>query len=228
MSRYNREGNRTNPGDELASGGRSAVFTGPHVKFDEGKMRDDLKKLPAEDFIMKYLITQREYDLLASTKDDEKISIFAKDMAEKAEFYGRGIALDEQQAASLKRDCFITPYVPIMEQGKVIVDRDEPMQINQVYKHIIAPPNSLRKERTLLPTTGHIIKAVVYRQQLDGSAADVSQEFVGKRILFGQMSGTAICFKGYPTWTQLDLAEIMAWVGKEDAETESVPLEPLV
>jgi hypothetical protein len=227
MTRYDdRTGNRLHPGDELASGGRSAVFTGPVMKFDEGIMRDDLKKMPSEEFITKYMITQREYDLMSSTRDEETINGFAKEMATKAAFYERGINLDEAQAESLKRECFIEPYVPIGEMGKVIVDRDEPLLRDSLRSIII--PQRLQKAKTLLPTTGHIIKAVVFKQAPDGSAVDISNSFMGRRVLFGQMSGSAICFKGYPTWTMLDLAEIMGWVKSEQVEVEEIPLEPMV
>lgn len=211
-------------GDALASGARSATFTGPHIKIDEGVMRDDLKKLSADDFILKYMITQREYDLLVSTKDEEKISSFASEMKAKAEMFNRGIALDEQQAASLKRECFLEPFVPCDLFGRVLVDRDEPAIPRSEATRRLIIPRRLQTEKTLLPTTGHIIKAKVF----DNQGFDHSPDFVGKRILFGQMSGTAICFKNYPTWQLLELTEIMCIVPLEDAEVEDTPLEPMV
>jgi hypothetical protein len=41
------------------------------------------------------------------------------------------------------------------------------------------------------------------------------------------MSGTAICFKNYPTWILLDIHEVLGLVMKEDAEIVEQELEPL-
>jgi hypothetical protein len=76
----------------------------------------------------------------------------------------------------------------------------------------------------MLPTTGHIIKAVI----VDGNGQNIGDDYIGMRVLFSPMSGTAICFKGYPTWVELELAEIMAIVNKEDAQVIEETLEPMV
>jgi hypothetical protein len=210
-------------GDKLASGARSATFTvAPGFKYDEAQMRKDLRDLPKQKFQEKYLIADAEYDLLNSGSD-EHINSFAEQMKRQAEFYERGLQTDKQQADSLRRECFLTPFVAVGLIGRVIVDRDEPAT-PKGQKGRLLIPRSLRKEKTLLPTTGHIIKAVV----INDRGEDISQDFLGKRILFGQMSGTPICFKMYPTWIQLELAEILAWVNKEDVEVLEVELEPMV
>jgi len=210
-------------GDALASGQRSATFAvAPQLKFNEGQMRDDLTKLPAEAFMLKYMITQREYDLI-NHGDEEKVNAFAEDMKAKAEFYERSLAGDQKQADSLKRECFLTPFVPLGLTGRVIVDRDEPATPGGERGRLLIP-KSMRKEKTLLPTTGHIIKAVVY----DQNGVDVHSDFLGKRILFGQMSGTPICFSGYPIWIQLELSEILAVVNIKDAEVIEETLEPMI
>jgi len=206
-------------GDKLARGARSATFSvAPGLKFNEGEMHDDLKKLSPELFMVKYMITQIEYDMLKSG-DEERVNTFAQDMKSRLDSVNRALAADELQDLSLRRDCFLTPFVPIGLMGRVIADRDVPAK----KRSTIALPKSMRTEKTLLPTTGHIIKAVVFEGD-----RDVSATFLGLRILFGQMSGSAICFKGYPTWTQLELAEIMCIVHKEDEEVVEESLEPMV
>ena len=211
-------------GDALASGQRSATFTvAPGFKYDEVQMRKDLRDLPKTKFQEKYLIADAEYDLLNSGSD-EHINSFAEQMKRQAEFYERGLATDQQQADSLRRECFITPFVAGAAFGRVIVDRDEPATPKGAKGRLLIP-RAMRKEKTLLPTTGHIIKACVY-EGADG--VDISKSFLGRRILFGQMSGTPICFKQYPTWILLEITEILGWVDKEDAEVIEETLEPMV
>lgn len=213
-----------NRGDALASGARSASFTvAPGFKFDEKEMRRDLTLLPASKFKEKYMIAQAEYDLLTSSDGNEAVNDFAEQMKRQAEFYERGLALDHKQADSLKRECFLEPFVGFGLTGRVIVDRDEPATPKGDKGRLLIP-RSMRKDKTLLPTTGHIIKATIY-DQLGGLVGD---SFLGKRVMFGQMSGTPICFNGYPTWIQLELSEILAWVHKEDVEMQDVELDPMV
>lgn len=212
-------------GDRLARGARSATFAvAPGLKFNEEEMRRDLTLLPASKFKEKYLIAQAEYDMLTTdnVEGETAVNDFAEQMKRQAEFYERGLATDAEQDASLKRECFLIPCVLPGYTGRVIVDRDGTSQKGA--RGVVLIPRSMRKEKTLLPTTGHIIKAVVYDPE--GKRAD--SEFVGRRILFSPMSGTAICFKNYPTWMQLELSEILAWVNKEDAQVEEQTLEPMV
>lgn len=208
-------------GDALASGERSAQFSvAPNKKFNEDEMRDDLLNMVSDDFITKYMITRREYDMQLAGEDEEKVSAFAEEMKQRAEQYTQELARDDKQEASLNRECFLTPFVPVGITGRVIVNRDR-----LPTKHSnLALPKSLRKEKTLLPTTGHVIKAMIIRD--DGHwDADI---LLGKRILFSPMSGTAICFKGFPTWIQLELSEILAIVDKEDVDLIEEELEPMV
>lgn len=208
-------------GDALASGQRSAVFTGPKLKFTEGQMRDDLISLTMNAFIDKYMVTTREYNMLLNATDDKK-SAFAEEMQQRAEIFNRQLTADKAQDDSLKRDCFLTPFVPTGIVGRVIVQRDGP--VDKPSPLLI--PRSMRKDKTLLPTTGHVIKETIYGA--DGGVIGNLDSLQGKRILFSPMSGTAICFRGYPTWIQLELSEILAIVNKEDAELQEETLEPMV
>jgi hypothetical protein len=213
----------TMKGDALASGARSATFAvAPNIKFSEGEMRDDLLKIPQEEFITKYMVTAHEYRRLYNGRNDpERVSSFAAEMQQRAEMHNRDIAADAKQEQSLRRDCPVEPFViPVGQRGRVIVSRDSP----SVKPSSIVLPNSLRKERPMLPTTGHIIKATIR----DDQDFDLGPEYVGKRVLFSPMSGTAICFKNYPTWIQLDLSEILALVNIEDIQLVEEELESMV
>lgn len=212
-------------GDRLASGERSAVFTGPRLKFTEGEMREDLLHMSKAMFIAKYMVAEREYDMLTTTSSEEKISSFAEEMQQRAAMYNRQLKADAVQESTLKRDCFLTPFVPINFSGRVIVAHDGP--VDKPSQLLI--PRGMRKDKTLLPTTGHVIKESL---NVDfnswNSEKNQPPTLVGRRILFSPMSGTAICFKGYPTWIQLELSEILAIVDKEDAELQDETLEPMV
>jgi co-chaperonin GroES (HSP10) len=153
-------------------------------------------------------------------KDDEVV--VGKEFLDKVEFFDRQAAIEKSQESSLRRDCFLTPFVSNGLIGRLIVQRDDASETKTESRLVI--PKSLRKERTLLPTTGHVIKATVFGE----AGANHSDEFIGLRVLFGQMSGTAVCFKQYPTWIILDLAEILAIVHKEESELEETTLEPMV
>jgi hypothetical protein len=206
-------------GDKLARGARSATFAvAPGLKFNEGEMHDDLKHMSSDLFMLKYMITQREYDLLKSS-GEEKVNDFASEMKQRAESLERVLASDEAQDNTLKRECFLEPFVTT-DRGRIIVDRDVPVK----KRSAIALPKSMRTEKILLPTTGHIIRASVF----DELNVNVSKDYVGLRVLFGQMSGSPILFKGFPTWTLLELSEIMCIVEKEDIEVQEEALEPMV
>jgi hypothetical protein len=207
-------------GDKLAKGAPSATFSvAPGLKFNEEDMKRDLTLLPAATFCTKYMITQYEYELMRDSNGEE-VNTFAKEMSQRADAVERALKADDAQDASLKRTCFLRPYVPIGLTGRVIVDRDVPVK----KRSSIALPKSMRTDKTLLPTTGHVIVA----QVIDHNGTDISKDFLGMRVLFGQMSGSAICFKGYPTWTLLELAEIMCIVDREDIDVIEEPLEPMV
>jgi hypothetical protein len=207
-------------GDALASGARSAQFSvAPGLRFDEGQMRDDLRKLSPDEFTQKYYVTHREYDLMLHGSD-ERVSSFAEEMKQRADIFNQELERDAKQQASLNRECFLTPFVPIGISGRVIVTQDVPAQ--KPSKLLL--PRSQRKSKDYLPTTGHVIKETI---ELDPSGYYRWSTLMNKRVLFSPMSGTAICFKGFPTWRQLELTEIMAIVNKEDAEILEEELEPL-
>lgn len=206
-------------GDKLASGATSAVFTGPRLHFDEAKMRQDLRMLPASAFQEKYMVTQIEYELMFQS-DGESTNTLLKAIQDHTEAIERLTAQDKAEDEGLQRECFIEPYVAFGLSGRLIVSRDQPVLPKAVSK--LALPRHLRKERERLPTTGHVIKSRIYE-------SNGTQHFGldGKRVLFGPMSGTAICFKNYPTWISLDVNEIIGIVGREDAEIVEEELEPL-
>jgi hypothetical protein len=214
-------------GDKLASGAATATFLGPLLKFDEAEMRRELKLLPASAFMEKYMVTQREYDLLVGSDGEISVNAFAEQMRRQNEFYQRGMDADAAQAASLERKCFLEPFELHLlgYTGRVIVDRDEPASPKGDVGRLLIP-RSLRKEKTLLPTTGHILKAFIVRP--DGTPC--GPDFIGRRVLFNQMSGSAICFQNYPTWVLLELSEILCWVPKDaaDAKVTEESLEPMV
>lgn len=213
-------------GDKLASGAAKATFLGPMLKFDETEMRRDLLFLPAAQFKEKYMVAQPEYELLKEGgSHSEAVNSFAQQMKRQAEFYQRGLDADAAQAAGLERTCFLEPFDLCIRGyvGRVLVDRDEPAMPKGDRGRLLIPRN-LRTQKTLLPTTGHIVKAFI----LSPSGEYVGPEYVGKRVLFNQMSGSAICFQGYPTWTLLELAEILCWVPDPDAQVVEEALEPMV
>jgi hypothetical protein len=218
-------------GDKFAAGATSGVLPAMPIKFNEGQMRDDLKQLPSEEFILKYMITQREYDLMVAGSE-EKISSFAEEMKERAQLYERQSAAEKaQEEAAEHRECFLTPFVATDLVGRVIVSRDNPKA--KKGQSALLLPKSLRKEKEMLPTTGHIIKATILATRVEPNTGqsrveDVSSHYIGWRVLFSPMSGTAICFKGYPTWIQLELSEILCTVLREDVQLEQEDLEPMI
>lgn len=206
-------------GDKLASGAPSATFTGPRLKFDEFKLKQDFKQLPAATFMERYMIAQPEYDLMLKSNGEEANTLI-REIQERTEAIERLIEEEKREDAGLRRECFIEPFVAWGISGRVIVSRDKSVLPKEISK--LALPRHLRKERERLPTTGHVIKSCVYDAT---GLRNISLD--GKRVLFGPMSGTAICFRGYPTWIALDVAEIIGIVHKEDAQVIEEELEPL-
>jgi hypothetical protein len=207
-------------GDKLASGAERAQFHGPKISVDEARQREDLRSMSEADFKFKYLITNLEYKMLLES-DGEKTNMLMKQMQEQTEVIERLTALDKAEDQALRKQCFIEPFLSPGAIGRVIVTRDIPTVSAETSK--LALPKHLRKEKTRLPTTGHIIRA----QILNAAGDHIGHNFIGLRILFGPMSGTAICFEGYPTWIMLDVNEIMGIVHKEDAVPIEEPIEPL-
>jgi hypothetical protein len=206
-------------GDKLASGAASATFPGPRLKFDQAEMQQDLHRLPAQAFRDKYMVTTTEYELMIRS-DVNVANAFARSMEDHLEVINRLTQKDERQEESLKRECFIKPFFPNGDSGRIIVSRDQPAKKPaKIYL-----PRDMRKQRELLPSTGRVLRALV----VDAAGNDVSQQYIGQRIVFGGMSGTALCFSGYPTWITLDVGEILGLVEKEDVQIIEQELEPLV
>jgi hypothetical protein len=207
-------------GDKLASGAKSAQFHGPKLRYAQDEQFVDLRAMPAAKFKEKYMVTQREYDMLV-VSDGTSVDSLAKEMEEHAEVIERLLEQDKSEDRALKRECFLEPFLALGMSGRVIVTRDLPVARAEQSK--LALPRHLRKVRERLPTTGHVIRARVVSEV----GEEIGANFVGKRILFGPMSGQAITFKEFPVWIILEVSEILAWVHREDAEVVEEELEPL-
>ncbi len=202
-------GQHEHSGDLLARGAPSATFLGPLVKINESEFHDDLKHLHRVTFIDKYRITERYYDMLTSSDNDRSNAAVETFLDERRSAYEREANAEAKREQKLvSRDCFIVPA-----PGRLIVLRDgehKPRARNII---LVNDP----KKRKLLPTTGHVI-----------ATGDGTEAWSGKRVLFGQMSGTAICFNGMPDWIMLQVEEIMGEVTKEDAQLAEQELESMV
>jgi hypothetical protein len=207
-------------GDKLASGAPSATFTGPRLNFDQATMQRDLRELPEQAFLDKYMITSREYTLMISS-DGEETNSLIRQVQQHAEAIERLVEQEKKEDQDLRRQCFIEPFIAHDMAGRILVSRDQPVLRKETSK--LALPRHLRQQRESLPTTGHIIRATVVNSQ----GEDVGHKLIGLRVIFGPMSGTAICFKNYPTWILLDIHEVLGLVMKEDAEIVEQELEPL-
>jgi hypothetical protein len=226
----------TERGDKFASGATSGVI--PHlapIKFNEGEMRDDLKKISSQEFMVKYLITQMEYDILTDASEEKKAS-FAEQIKQRAETVERELAIDDAEEAKWNRKCdFLTPFHPIGLSGCLLVSYDKPVKYRS-QSGIILAPRSQRKDRTLLPTTGHVMRAAIWDERIVVNPQSepnvfggwVSAEWIGKRVLFNQMSGSAICFNKFPTWIRIEISEVLCIVDREDIDVIEEPLEPMV
>jgi len=216
-------------GDKFASGTRTGVIPMLNqIKFDEGQMHDDLPKLTLDEFCTKYLITPREYEMLLAAKEvgnEERVSAFAEQMKRAVKAVEQQLAIEAKQEQRLDYECFIQPLHPVGLSGRVIICYDKPKKKLSEKSKLILPPKSQRTERTLLPTTGHIIRAAVWDEL---RAKWVSDEWIGKRVLFNQTSGSPICFNNFPTWNELELGEILGIVEKEDAEVQEEELLPMI
>lgn len=208
-------------GDKLASGAPSATFTGPKIKVDPIEMDRDFHTLPAFVFREKYMITEREYDLMVGSDGIPPTNMLAKSMEDHLEIINRMSAHDQKQDESLKRDCPISPYIAYGLTGRVIASRDRPAVRRSVSR--LALPRDLRKQREMLPSTGQIVRATVVNQE----GKEIGASFLGKRIVWGGMSGQALCFDGYPTFIELELAEILGFMDRDDVKITEQELEPL-
>lgn len=92
--------------------------------------------------------------------------------------------------------CFLAPTA-----GRVIVAQDEPKAPSKL---IVAPRRALAR-----PTTGRVI-----------ACGTGTEHWLGKRVLYGTLSGMAVCFKNRPAWIALTQEEIIAEITLEDAEID--------
>lgn len=197
-------------GDKLARGARSATFVGPRIKIDESQMRDDLKTLTKFAFCERYMVTEREYAMMTSPRPDVQERSTETFLEERRQAYERETEIEAKNEAKLvSRQCFIMPST-----GRLIVLRDGEHKERGGGRIVLVNDP---KKRKLLPTTGHVIAC--------GEGTDF---WMGKRVLFGQMSGTVICFAGFPMWIMLQVEEVMGEVTKEDAQLVEETLEPMI
>jgi co-chaperonin GroES (HSP10) len=99
--------------------------------------------------------------------------------------------------------CFLTPT-----EGRIIVAQDVPVSPSKIIK--------IPKQHLARPTTGRVV-----------AAATGLEHWLGKRVVYGMMSGTALQFKNRPAWIVLQEAEIVATIDAEDAEIEQDQPLPL-
>jgi|SRR5579859_1837486 len=110
---------------------------------------------------------------------------------------------DITKSYDIPSGCFLHPTT-----GRVVVAQDVP----KAPSRIIIAPSKYRAR----PTTGRVI-----------AAAPGLEEWLGKRVLYGMMSGVAVQFKGRPAWIILAEPEIMAEIAAEDAEIDQDTPLPL-
>jgi len=108
--------------------------------------------------------------------------------------------LSEKDVVQLEKDCFITPV--ILPEGRLIVVQD-----NFVYSGRLVIPDTAKRR----PTTGHVVRV---------SDIDVLGDLIGKRIVFGMWSGTALDFKNRPSYRVLESREVLGIVELEDVELD--------
>ena len=92
--------------------------------------------------------------------------------------------------------CFLKPTA-----GRVIVVQDLPKAPSKL---IIAPQKALAR-----PTTGRVI-----------ACGDGAEGWLGKRVLYGMLSGMPLQFKNRPAWIALTQEEIVAEITLEDAQID--------
>jgi co-chaperonin GroES (HSP10) len=129
-------------------------------------------------------------------------------MTNKAEFGGIAETLerverDNQKAYAIPDACFLRPT-----PGRVIVAQDAPKAPSKI---ILAPQKSLVR-----PTTGRVVATGIG-----------TEDWMGKRVLYGMMSGIAVQFKNRPAWIALAQEEIVAEIAAEDAEIDQDTPLPL-
>ena len=113
---------------------------------------------------------------------------------------GNRAGLSEEGIAQLEKECFITPV--ILPEGRLIVIQDAFR-----YSGRLVIPDTAKKR----PTTGHVVRV---------NDIEVLGDLIGKRIVFGMWSGTALDFKNRPSYRVLDSKEVLGIVELEDVELD--------
>ena len=104
---------------------------------------------------------------------------------------------DVTESYGIPKECFLKPTT-----GRVVVAQDTPKAPSK----IIIAPSKFRGR----PTTGRVIAA----------SPELESSWLGKRVLYGMMSGAAVQFKNRPAWIILAEAEILAVIDAEDEEID--------
>lgn len=187
------------------------------IKIDESAMYQDLARMSVTEFQEKYLVTPTEYNMLIKSHG-EASNVLLKAMQDHTEVIERLAAVDAAQDESLKRPCPFKPFYNHGAAGRVVVTRDQPVLRPEQSR--LALPRRLRTQKEVLPTTGHIIDVA-------STSQSIHDDLINKRIIFGPMSGTTICFSGYPTFYILEIAEILGIIVDDKAKVIEQEIEPL-
>ena len=110
---------------------------------------------------------------------------------------------DNQAKFKTPDGCFLKPT-----PGRLVVAQDAAKSPSRI---IHMPERSKAR-----PTTGRVIACGIG-----------TEEWMGKRILYGMMSGVAVQFKNRPAWIALSVDEIVAEIAATDEELDSDAPLPL-
>jgi co-chaperonin GroES (HSP10) len=98
-----------------------------------------------------------------------------------------------------KRTCFLTP-----QPGRVIIEQDDVKRKSSI---IYTPTDKEPR-----PTTGTVIAVP--------DDAQMTIQWIGKKVLFAQFSGICLNFKNCPNWRVLQVDEILAVFNNSDDQHE--------
>lgn len=104
--------------------------------------------------------------------------------------------ITEVETEAGKKKCFLRPV-----GNRVIVAEDAFHYGGRVY----IPDTAKRR-----PTTGHIVAV----------GGDIDTAWLGKRVVYGQFSGTLLAFKGKSPFRVLSFEEILSEITLEDVELD--------
>jgi len=107
------------------------------------------------------------------------------------------------ESYNIPKDCFLKPTA-----GRMVIAQDTPKAPSKI---IIAPSRYRAR-----PTTGRVI-----------AVSEGLESWMGKRVLYGMMSGVAVQFKHRPAWIVLAEPEILAVIDAEDEEIDQDSPLPL-